>query len=141
MIIKILTDFVCAGLFWWGGYSWHNARRFIMPVVLTGALYLLLNSLWALTALSSSVIFCLGYGDKSVLRRVFGNGWGRAIWGLLSGLAISLGLFLTGHVFWYFFLPYLILCFVLEDALKNLPQWIGDPIIGAGFGVIVFIVK
>lgn len=140
MILKIVELLVCAGLFAWGGYSWHNARRFIMPLTLALSLAWIAQSWWGLLSITSSAAFCLGYGDKSWLRRVFGDGWGRGVWGLISALCIASALALTGHVVWYYFLLYLALNFTLENALKNWQQIIGDLIIGLGFGVLVFMV-
>lgn len=138
---KILIALVGSGLFFWGGYSWHNARRFILPTILALSLAWITHSWWALTSLSVIGIFCLGYGEKSPLRHCFGDGWGRGIWGLLSAIAISLSLLLAGHICWWLWLPYLAINFTLENALKNIPQVIGDPIIGLGLCSIVFIIK
>lgn len=138
--MQIIIVLACSALFWWGGFSWHNARRFILPVVISSSLAFFSHSWWGLTALASIGVFCLGYGEKSPMRHIFGNGWGRGAWGLLAAIALSVGLFLTGHIHWYFFVPYLALNFTLENALKNINQLIGDPIIGAGFASILFIV-
>lgn len=137
--IKFLVLAICCGLFAWGGYSWHTARRFFMPTILSASTIWFIHSWWALTMLACCGTFCLGYGDHSPLRRMFSDGWGRGVWGLISALALSLGLFLTGHIFWPFFIGYLIINFILENALKNLPQLIGDFIIGCGFSSIFFI--
>lgn len=126
-------------LFWAGGAFNHNLRRFVMPLLLALTAWYLTQDWRCVSMLTTMGAFCLGYGDKSPLRHCFGNGWGRGIWGLLAGLCLSLGLFLTGHLVWYFFVPYLVLNFILENALKNIPQVIGDPIIGAGFASILFI--
>lgn len=138
--LQLLTIVICGGLFAWGGYSWHNARRFIMPLILALTCLWLTKSWWALTVLGMSPIFCLGYGIKSPLRHVFGDGWGRGVWGALAALGASLGLFLTGHIAWYLFGGYLILNFTFENALKKINQIVGDCIIGIGFGLIIFIV-
>lgn len=140
--IKIFVMFICAVLFWWGGYSWHNARRFIMPVILTVSALLLTHfDWWTLTMLATIGVFCLGYGDKSPLRHIFGPGWGRGVWGLLAGLTLSLGLFLTGQVAVGWFVIYLGMSFTLENALKNINQKIGDPLIGIGFASILIVIR
>lgn len=137
---KIVVAGICATLFWFGGYAWHNARRFIMPALLAISLFYISHTPFAFGSLLAIASLCLGYGDKSPLRHIFGNGWGRGVWGLLSAIGFSLSLFVTGHIFLLFFLSYLILNFTLENALKNIPQWLGDPIIGLGFSCIVFLV-
>lgn len=59
----------------------------------------------------------------------------------MAALCLSVGLLATGHLHWYFFLPYLAVNFTLENALKNVNQKIGDPVIGAGFSAIVWLVS
>lgn len=139
--VKFIIVAICAALFWYGGYAWHNARRFIMPAILCCTMLFASRwCLWAISSLSCMGVFCLGYGDKSPLRRIFGNGLGRGVWGFLAALTLSIWAVCTGHLAWYIFLPYLALNFTLENALKDIPQVIGDPIIGASLASIVFIV-
>lgn len=139
--IKLIIMAICGGLFFWGGFNFLVARRFIMPCVLTTSALLLTHfDWWALTMLICMATFSLGYGLNSPLRHVFGNGWGRGVWGLLGALALSLGLFLTGHVMVYYFVLYLAINFTLENALKDIPQPIGDPVIGLGFASILLFI-
>jgi hypothetical protein len=140
LYVKIATVFISAGLFFIGGWKWHNARRFIMPCVITGMSFWITHNWWALTMLASMGFLCLGYGDKSPLRHIFGDNWGRGIWGLLVAISLSIGLFLTHSLQWFWFIGYLGLNFTLEPALKKIYQFIGDPIIGAGMASIVFLI-
>lgn len=140
LIFKLSVILLCSFLFWLGGYSWKPARRFIMPVLITGLALFLTHDLWTLTMLSCMGCFSMGYGEFSPLRHIFGNGWGRGVWGILSAICLSLALFLTHHLEWYLFVPYLALNFTLENALKNVDQRIGDIIIGAGFASIVLLI-
>lgn len=141
LYIKIVILLTTAGLFFIGGWKWHNARRFIMPVVLAFTCLGLTYCYWSLTMLLSMAFLCIGYGDKSPLKHSLGNGWGRSCYGLLVALSLSLGLFYSGHLDWYWLAAYLAINFTLENALKDIPQWIGDTIIGCGFGSIVFLLK
>lgn len=139
--LKILIVLICSFLFWWGGHSWNVARRYFMPLLLTATSFLLTHfEIYSLIMICSIGFLTLGYGEKSPLRHVFGNGWGRGIWGLLVGLALSLPLFLTAHIQWYLFVAYIVLSFTLENALKDIDQMIGDPIIGMTFGSIIFLI-
>lgn len=140
IILKLIVMAVCAGLFFIGGWKWHNARRFIMPVVLVVSTALFIHHAIALTMLVSMGFLTIGYGDNAPLRHCFGNGWGRGIWGLLVALSLSVGLFVSGHIVWYFLIPYLAVNFTFENALKDIPQCIGDPIIGLGFSSIILLV-
>ena len=140
-MIKLLIVLICSALFWVGGKWNHNAKRFVMPFILAiSALFITHFDWWTLTMLSTMGIFCLGYGEDSPLHHIFGNGWGRGVWGLLAGLTLSTGLFFSGHLHLYFYLPYLALSFTLENVLKDLNQNLGDPLIGAGFGLILFLI-
>lgn len=155
LALKLLVMILCAGLFWWGGDSWKPARRFIMPVVLALCCAYYAHSFWALAMLSCIGAFCLGYGEKSPLKHVFGNGWGRGVWGLISASCLSAPLFLTQHLGiqvghlalasapWTYILLalYSSLNFILENALKDINQKLGDPLIGLGFASIVFLVQ
>lgn len=140
ILVKLLVMLGCAALFWWGGFSFLSARRDIMPPILASACALFAQTFWAFTMLPVVAIYHLGYGEKSLFRHIFGDGWGRGVWGLLAGLCLSVGLLVTGHLDWYWFIPYLGLNFTLENALKNIPQKIGDPLIGCGFACIIFFV-
>lgn len=152
--VELFIMAVCAALFWWGGYNWHNARRFIMPCVMAVTCTYLAHSWWVLVQLSVISIFVLGYGEKSVLRHCFGDGWGRGVWGVLSAICLSVPLFVTHHLGltfghlhlgWLFGscfvgIVYTALNFILENALKKLPQFIADPIIGLAFSSIILLV-
>lgn len=111
-----------------------------MPPLIAGMCFWITHQWQVVFMLSSIGIYCLGYGEKSILRKVFGDGWGRGVWGLLAAICLSLPLFLTHHLLVCFFIGYLALNFTLENALKKLPQWLGDPIIGLGFGSIILII-
>ena len=141
LVIKIFVVLLGSFLFWYGGFKDHNFRRFYLPPILALAAWFITHDWRVVSMLSVIGIYCLGYGDKSPLRHCFGNGWGRGIWGLLAGLCLSLPLYLTGHLVWYWFLAYLTLNFTLENALKNIPQDIGDIIIGAGFCSIILLIR
>lgn len=153
---KLIVMTICAALFWLGGYSWLAARRFIMPFILALMAFLATMNAWVgICMLTSMGCLCLGYGEKSPLRHVFGNGWGRGVWGLLVAICLSVPLFLTHHLAWPFLhhqpigpiesysilLLYLTLNFTLENALKNIPQYIGDPLIGLGFSSILLLIR
>lgn len=140
IVIKLSIIFACGCLFSWGGFNFKQARRFIMPFLLSVFCCLFLHSLWPLLMLISIGGFSLGYGDNSVFRHIFGSGWGRSVWGLIAAICLSMPLFLTHHLSVWLLIPYLALNFTLENALKNLNQLIGDIIMGMGFASIVFLI-
>lgn len=139
--LKIFILFLSSFLFWWGGFNFNKARRFIMPLILTATCLIFTNfDLRILPMICSIGFLCVGYGDNSFFRKVFQDGWGRGVWGLLVALSLSLSLFLTMHMSLLFFIIYLAINFTLENVLKKLPQSIGDPIIGCGFASILLII-
>lgn len=154
--VKLIAMVICSVLFWWGGYSWKPARRFCMPFICVLMAYLAtINVCVGVCMLLAILPLCLGYGDDSYLKHVFGNGWGRGVWGLLVAICLSTPLVLTHHlgleyglihidsdIFVYIvYIAYMALNFTLENALKNIPQFIGDPLIGLGFSSILLLIR
>lgn len=134
IFIKILTDLACGALNAWGGWKWHNARRFLMPSLLALTISFALHSWWlGLLVLPVIGSLCLGYFH-------FGN-FGRGLWLFLQSVIIGLGLFLTGHLSWYFYLSYTVVSGVLGGSLVNLWQPLGDAIEGCWLGIILFMIK
>ena len=140
MIINLITCLICGCLFSWGGYNWHNARRFMFPLVIAIVCAFNIHSYLGLLPLSSIPFLCLGYGEKSPIRHIFGDVWGRAIWAGLVSISISVGLLVIGHLAWYLFIPYIVLCSLLESSLRNINQVLSDFVFGLAFASIVFLI-
>lgn len=140
MGVKLIIPVLCGLLFALGGYNRLIFRRWLMPIILTGSAYLLTHNLWVLTMLSAGGALSLGYGDKSQFRHIFGDSWGRGVWGLIVALCLSLALFIIGHLAWYWLAVYLTACFFAEPLFKNLWQVSGDFIIGAVFGSVILMI-
>ena len=141
ILLKLITTVACGALFYWGGYDFNIARRYIMPIILAAVCAFIVHTLWIYFAMMPMIAaLCLGYGENSPLERIFGMKWCRGVWGLIVALAASLGLVLGGFMHIYWFILYLFLGFALEDSLQDLPQYIGDPIIGCVFGALVFLI-
>lgn len=132
MIIKIICDLLCGVLNSWGGYSYHNARRFMMPLIMGISVSLITHIWWAgLLVLPVIGTLCLGYfSDKN---------WGRALWLFLQAVVIGLGLNITGHLQWYFYVSYIIGSGILGGFYKSWYQPFGDFIVGIYLGLIIFI--
>lgn len=133
---KIIVDLICGALFSWGGFSWHNARRFIMPCVIAVMVYFTTHIWWtALMILPVMGTLCLGYKN-------FGDGsFSRGCWLFVQAVVIGIGLLLTHHLAWYIYIPYIIVAGVLGGTLYNLNQVIGDIIFGCWLGIIVLFVR
>jgi hypothetical protein len=139
MAFKGFIVLVSAILFFIGGAWWHNARRFLMPLVLTAACWFITHSLWSLSVLASILPLCMGYGEDSPLNHLFGNGGGRSVWGFLVALMASCALFLNHFMPLWGFLGYLVINSILENTLKDLSQEIGDLICGLGLSSFLFL--
>lgn len=141
IFVKILIDIICAFLNFLGGAYQHNYRRYVMPVVLGGGISL--SSVWwlGLTTLPVMGILSIGYGDNSALRRFLGNAGARGMWLFLVAIGIGFGPWLTGHLHWYFYVPYFLIAGVLGATLRNINQIIGDLIEGAFLALIIFIIN
>lgn len=131
---NIIGLLICGALNAIGGHSWHNARRFVMPILI--AILISINiHIWWVGIISMPVIgtLCLGYFG--------GNNFGRALWLFLQAIVIGIGLLLTGHILWYFYLGYIIGAGVLGGIYKNWKQILGDSISGSYLAIIVFLVR
>ena len=133
IFFQLFIQVCCGALNAWGGYSWHNARRFLMPSLLCVSICIILHSWWlGVLVLPAMGTLCLGYGKD-------GN-FGRALWIGMQCVALGLGLVLFQHLLWWLFLPYVLLGCVLGGLYKNWQQVIGDVITGCYMGLIVFLV-
>ncbi len=142
IFIKLIIDAICAALNLIGGYSWHNARRYIMPVVIAGALSWFTGVWWlGLTVLPTMGLLSIGYGENSLFGKIFGVAWARFVWMLLCCVGFSLGALLTGHLVLFFFVSYILGAGIIGITLRNLNEIVGDIIFGAWFGSIVYLVR
>jgi len=78
---------------------------------------------------------CMGYKDYGS-----SDGFARAMWLFLVCVGAGLGLFLTGHLAWYFYFPYCILGAVWGGVSRKWWNGIIAPISGALIGSIIFLV-
>lgn len=138
---KLATIALMATLNWIGGSFWHNARRYIMPVIYAAMVSVATMVWWVgITTLPTIGLLTIGYGEKSPLRHVFGDAWARFVWMALACLGFSLGPILTGHLLWWLVFPYAIGAGTLGITLRNIPEVVGDLLFGAWFGsILIFI--
>lgn len=134
LLIKLLIDGCCGVLDAWGGYSWHNARRYLMPLLIAISVSIITHVWWAgLMCLPAMGTLCIGYSKD-------GN-FGRALWIGLQCFALSIGLLCFQHLAWYFFLPYILGGCVLGGLYRNWQQIIGDVVTGSWLGIIILLVR
>ena len=137
LLIKLVVISLCAVCKLIGELWWHNAQRFIMPIILMAGIDLVLHSWW-LGALCLPMIgaLCLGY-------KTFGpsDGFNRAVWLLLICVTAGLGLTLDHHIAWYLYAPYCIIGAVWGGITRLWWNVIIAPISGAIIGSIIFLVR
>lgn len=142
MIIKLIDIAICSGLYFFGGYAWHNSRRFIMPIFLVLGISYASHAWWlGLTCLPVIGIFCTGYGEKSVLWKYFNDFWTRFIWMFMAALVIAGGACATGHLHWYIYLPYCVISGFLGASLRNINEIVGDLIFGAWLSSVILFIR
>lgn len=136
IILEIIADIVAGVLDSLGGFHWLFARRYIMPFILGVCISIISHTWWlGLTILPVMGTLCLGYKN-------FGTGnFSRAMWLFVQAVVIGLGVTITGHLHWYFYVPYIIGAGVLGGVYKNWKQQIGDLVTGCWLGIIVFFVR
>ena len=135
-IVKIIVLISCAACKLIGDLCWHNAQRYIMPVIIMIGIDLILHSWW-LGALSLPLIGALVMGYKD-----YGpsDGFDRAVWLMLIVLAEGLGLAIAHHLSWFLYVPWVILAAVWGGVTRAWWNVIIAPISGLIIGVIVFLI-
>lgn len=137
IFIKIILDLICGFLFSWGGKSFIEARRFIMPIIISCGVSISIHTWWiGLLILPVMGTLCLGY-PKFISNQFFARG----LWLALQAFIIGLGCLILGHLSWYFYIPYIVIAFLLCGFLYNIKQIIGDAIFGCWLGIIIFLVR
>lgn len=124
--IKIGVIIICAVLKFLGETFQHNFQRFVLPVVYAISVSYISHVWWlGLTVLPMIGPICLGYKD-------YGNkdSVARALWLFVICVVASLGPFLTHHLAWYVFFPYIVTAGFVGTLTRNINNWIGAPING-----------
>jgi hypothetical protein len=130
IFLKLLADLGCGALNAWGGYSWHNARRYLMPLLIAISVSIITHVWWSgFMVLPTMGTLCIGYSKD-------GN-FGRALWIGLQCTVFGLGLAITNHFTIWLYLPYIIGGCILGGLYRNWNQIIGD--LATGFYISLFI--
>jgi len=134
IFIEIISCLLCGILDALGGWRFIWMRRFIMPSVI-GVTVSLVTHVWWCGLLTLPVMgtLCLGYFS--------GQNWGRGLWLFTQAVVISIGLTITGHMAWYYFLGYTVIAGFLGGIYKNWQQNVGDFVTGCWLGTVVLFVR
>jgi len=115
--------------------GWHILwmRRYLMPSIIGVACAIITHTWWVVfLPLPTMGTLCIGYSKD-------GN-FGRALWIGLQCLVLGLGLFLFHHLYWFLYLPYIVIGCVLGGLYRNWQQIFGDIVTGCYLGIIVFLI-
>lgn len=139
--INLAVLILCAVCKFVGELWWHNAQRFIMPLIIAGDIYYSTH-IWYLGLSTLLVIADItqGYGPKSWLYKLLGDAGARGMWLFMAAVFIGIGPCLTHHLSWAVYTPYCVLAGVLGATTRNLWNKIIAPITGAWLASITFFI-
>ena len=136
LIVKLIVLSSCAGLKLIGELFWHNAQRFIMPVIVSCGTCFVTHSFWGLLCLPMIAPLCMGYSTYGK-----SNGFDRAVWLMLICFIEGLGLTIFHHLPWIFFIPWVIVSAAWGGVTRNWWNVIIAPISGLIIGLMIFFVR
>lgn len=136
LIVKLIVISLCAGCKLIGELWWHNAQRFIMPVIIAIGVSIVTHTWWlGATCLPMIGVICLGYKDYGP-----SNGLDRGAWMAVICAVAGLGSLIAGHLAWYYYFPYFVLGGAWGSVTRNWWNVIIAPISGFIIGSIIFLV-
>jgi hypothetical protein len=127
---------LCAALKWVSERWWHNGQRYVLPLMVGGAIFLDFHYvLCAFTPLLAIGVIVLGY-------KFYGKSdfWARWLWLMDAEIFLWIGCVVLNHLAWWLYLPMVGLCGVwgaISRGWNN--NWVA-PISGLLWGIIYFLV-
>ena len=126
ILVKGTTVVLGALLKWIGEKWWHNAQRYILPVIYSLAVSFVSHTWWlGLTTLPMIGALVLGYKDYGKNDAV-----ARALWLFVICVLAGFGPCVTGHLWWFVYVPYCIMAGFIGTLVRNINNNIGAPING-----------
>lgn len=134
--IKLTVIVSCMVLKWLGETLEHNFQRYVLPLVYAVGVSFVSHTWWlGLTVLPMIGALVLGYKDYGSKDSV-----ARALWLFVICCVAALGPFLTHHLAWYVFFPYIVTAGFVGTLTRNINNLIEAPIGGLWIGLpILFI--
>ena len=131
MGLNLDTMVLCACLNALGGYHWLFCRRITMPLALGWCVSQTSGIWWlGLTCLPALGTMTEGYfGDSND---------GRAWWLVTQAAALSIGVTVTGHLWWPWFIVFVAGSFFLGHNYKDMDQLEGDALVGAYLSLFIW---
>lgn len=135
-VIKLAVDLGCAILKLLGETVNHSFQRFCLPIIYSMAVSVDSHCLWlGLTTLPMIGAIVLGYKDYGSKDSV-----ARALWLFVICVVASVGPFLTHHLAWYVFFPYIASAGFVGTLTRNINNFIGAPINGLWIGLPIWFI-
>ena len=119
--IKLAVLASCVVLKLIGELWWHNAQRYILPVIFSAA-----------PMIGALVLGYKDYGKNDAVAR--------ALWLFVICVVASLGPTILGYISWFFFVPYIIASGFVGTTTRNINNLIGAPLNGLTIGLPILFV-
>lgn len=135
-VIKLAVDLACAGLKNIGELFWHDAQRYILPIIYSLAVSVQSHCLWlGLTTLPMILPIDMGY-------KVYGSsdGFDRGMWLFMACVAAGLGPSLTGHLSWFAYVSICIFSGVWGATTRRFWNVLISPISGWIIGSFIWFI-
>ncbi len=134
--IKIAIVLICAALKFVGEIYWHDAQRFILPIVLAIGVSYVTGCWWlGLTVLPMIGPLTLGYKTYGSIDPL-----ARGLWLFVICIVAGLGSVITHHLSLFFYIPICILAGTWGATTRNLWNMIIAPISGIIIGSLILVV-
>ena len=142
ILIKLTVDILCGLCKWISERWWHNAQRFIMPLLLVGSISYETHIWWmGLPTIGIIAVILQGYGLNSWLGKELNLAGAQGMWMFLICVIAGIVPALFGHLPWQIYIPWCILGGVVggltHNADNNLWSWVKGLLIGS----VVWFVK
>lgn len=136
ILFSIVITVLCALLKWVSERWWHNAQRFIIPILVGAAIYLdyhyKLVSFTPLLAIGAIVLGYKFYGKSDF--------WDRFLWLMDSEALLWLGCLSLGHLSYKVYVPAVIICGIWGGLTRGQNNnWVA-PLSGMLWGIVYFFV-
>ena len=141
IIINCIISILCAACKWIAENKWHNAQRFIMPLILAFGISYNSHIWWlGVFSLLNIVDIVEGYGVNSWMRKLLGDAGAQGMWMVGAGFLTGIICCFLGHLPWLFFILWCIVCGIIGATLRGENNnWVA-PLKGVLLSLIVWFV-
>ena len=141
IIINSILSLLCAVCKWDGELYWHDAQRFIMPLVMAFGVSFNSHIWWLGIVVPLNIADLVeGYGVNSWMRKLLGDAGAQGMW--MFGAAFLSGIILCflHHLPWLFFIPWCIVCGIIGATLRKTDNEIVAPFKGLLLSLFIWFI-